>query len=215
MKQVSLSGSPRANVGKKDAADARKAGNVPCVLYGGEKQTSFTATEKDLKKIIWSPEVYEVKLNVGGKETSAIIQDVQFHPVSDRVIHIDFLEVLPGKEVKIKLPLKLTGSPEGVKKGGRLLQNFRKVAVKGTIAKMPANITLATDHLEIGMDIRVKDVKIDGITILEQPNAVLASVKVTRNVVEETPVAAAPAAAAAAAPAAAAAATPAAKEKKK
>ena len=203
MKQVSLSGSPRASVGKKDAADLRKAGNIPCVLYGGEKQISFTANEKELKKIIWSPAVYEVKITIDGKETSSIIQDIQFHPVTDGVIHVDFLEVLPGKAVKVKLPLKLTGNPEGVKKGGKLLQNFRKVSVKGAIDKIPANIILATDHLEIGMDIRVKDVKIDGLTLLEQANAVLAAVKVTRNVVEETPVAAAPAAApAAAAPAA-------------
>lgn len=207
MKQVSLSGSSRTNVGKKDAADIRRAGNVPCVLYGGETQTSFAASEKDLKKIIWSPEVYEVKLTIDGKETSSIIQDIQFHPVTDRVVHVDFLQVIPGKPVKLKLPLKLTGAPEGVKKGGKLLQNFRKLTVKGDISKMPANISLACDHLDIGNDIRVKDMKFDGLTFLEEPNAVVAAVKITRNVVEE-PKAAAPAAAAAA-PAAAAAKAPA------
>jgi large subunit ribosomal protein L25 len=176
-------------------------------LYGGETQTSFTATEKELKKIIWSPEVYEVKLTIDGKEVSSIIQDLQFHPVTDRVTHVDFLQVIPGKEVKLKLPLKLTGAPEGVKKGGKLLQNFRKLTVRGDISKMPANISLACDHLDIGSDIRIKDMKIDGLTFLEEPNAVVAAVKITRNVVEEPKAAAA--SAAAAAPAAAAAKAPA------
>ena len=175
MKQVSLSGSLRTNVGKKDAADIRRAGNVPCVLYGGETQTSFTATEKELKKIIWSPEVYEVKLTIDGKEISSIIQDLQFHPVTDRVTHVDFLQVIPGKEVKLKLPLKLTGAPEGVKKGGKLLQNFRKLTVRGDISKMPANITLACDHLEIGSDIRIKDMKSFDLSCVRECDLILGS----------------------------------------
>lgn len=194
MKKVSLSGSPRASVGKKDANVLRRNGNVPCVLYGGATQTSFSASEKDLKKIIWSPDVYLVNLSIDGKDTNAVIQAVQFHPVTDRAVHVDFLEVIPGKETKLKLPVKLEGSSEGVKKGGKLTQNFRKVTVRGMIDKMPEFITINIEKLDIGDDIRVKDVTIDGITLLEQPSAVIAAVKSSRNVVADEPAAATPAA---------------------
>jgi len=104
MKKVSLSGSPRANVGKKDASDLRNKGLIPCVLYGGNGQTHFSINEIALKKVIWSPDVYNVELDIAGKKTNAIVKDVQFHKVSDRLQHIDFLELVPNKPVKLKLP---------------------------------------------------------------------------------------------------------------
>jgi large subunit ribosomal protein L25 len=206
MKKVSLSGSPRANVGSKDASLLRKAERIPCVVYGTGEQIHFSVKEIDLKKIIWNPEVFNVELNIDGKTFSTIVKDVQFHPVTDRLVHVDFLSVVPGKPFKVKLPVRITGTAEGVKKGGKLIQNFRKMLVWGTIDKMPDAIEVNVDALEIGSMIRVKDVALEGIKLLEAPEAVIAAVKVTRNVAaEEETKAAAPAtpAAAAATPAAA------------
>jgi len=202
MKKVSLSGSLRANVGKKDASALRKEGRVPCVVYGGKEQTAFHVSEIELKKIVWSPSVYAVELNIDGKVIPAVIKDIQFHPVTDRTHHIDFLELVAGKDVKVNIPVKLNGIPEGVKKGGKLYQNFRKLAVAGTLETIPETIELNVEGLNIGDNIRVRELALQGIKILELPEAVIASVKVTRNV--EEPVAAV----AAATPAAGAVADP-------
>ncbi|HCA83815.1 MAG TPA: 50S ribosomal protein L25 [Flavobacteriales bacterium] len=185
MKKVSLSGSPRANVGKKDASDLRNKGLIPCVLYGGNGQTHFSINEIALKKVIWSPDVYNVELDIAGKKTNAIVKDVQFHKVSDRLQHIDFLELVPNKPVKLKLPVRLTGSPEGVKKGGKLVQNYRKMNVMGAPEKLPEAIIVDVEKLDIGQNIRVKNISIDGLRLLETAESVVAAVETTRNVATE------------------------------
>ncbi|MFN3341257.1 MAG: 50S ribosomal protein L25/general stress protein Ctc [Flavobacteriales bacterium] len=185
MKKVSLSGSPRANVGKKDASDLRNKGLIPCVLYGGNGQTHFSINEIALKKVIWSPDVYNVELDIAGKKTNAIVKDVQFHKVSDRLQHIDFLELVPNKPVKLKLPVRLTGSPEGVKKGGKLVQNYRKMNVMGAPEKLPEAIIVDVEKLDIGQNIRVKNINIDGLRLLETAESVVAAVETTRNVATE------------------------------
>ncbi|MBX7094582.1 MAG: 50S ribosomal protein L25/general stress protein Ctc [Flavobacteriales bacterium] len=190
MKKVSLSGSPRAGVGKKDAADLRNEGKIPCVLYGGTEQVSFSANENELKKIVWSPDVFMIELDINGRKGNALIKDVQFHPVTDRLVHIDFLELFPGKPVKVKLPVRLVGSAEGVKKGGKLLQNFRKISVFGAPENLPDLIEVNVEALNIGENIRIKHVSIDGIRLLEAPEAVIASVQTTRNVAQEAAAAA-------------------------
>lgn len=190
MKKVSLSGSPRASVGKKDAADLRNEGKIPCVLYGGPEQVSFSANENELKKIVWSPDVFMIELDINGRKGNALVKDVQFHPVTDRLVHIDFLELFPGKPVKVKLPVRLVGSAEGVKKGGKLLQNFRKISVFGAPENLPDLIEVNVEALNIGENIRIKHVSIDGIRLLEAPEAVIASVQTTRNVAQEAAAAA-------------------------
>ncbi len=185
MKKVSLSGSPRANVGKKDASDLRNKGLIPCVLYGGNGQTHFSINEIALKKVIWSPDVYNVELDIAGKKTNAIVKAVQFHKVSDRLQHIDFLELVPNKPVKLKLPVRLTGSPEGVKKGGKLVQNYRKMNVMGAPEKLPEAIIVDVEKLDIGQNIRVKNISIDGLRLLETAESVVAAVETTRNVATE------------------------------
>lgn len=192
MKKVSLSGSTRSNVGKKDASDLRKAGQVPCVVYGGTEQISFSALENDLKKIVWNPNVYNVELTLNGdKKMNTIIKDVQFHPVTDRLVHIDFLELVPNKAVKVKLPVRLIGSAEGVKKGGKLVQNYRKVTVMGVPEKLPDAIEINVEALNIGDMIRVKQVSMEGIRLLEVPESVIAAVQTTRNVAADDKAAAA------------------------
>jgi large subunit ribosomal protein L25 len=203
MKTVSISGSPRANVGKKDAKALRREGNVPCVLYGGKEQVAFYAQEKAFKSLVYTPDVHLVNLDIAGKKVNAVMQEIQFNPVNDRLQHIDFLEVVPGKPVMIEIPIVFSGTPVGVREGGKLLRKMRTIKTKGLIEKMPQTITLDVANMAIGDSIRVTDLKYDGLTFMAEPNVTIVAVRVTRNVVEETPAAAAPAAGAtAAAPAA-------------
>lgn len=182
MKSVSLSGSPRANVGKKDAADLRRAERIPAVLYGSGTQTHFHVADMDLKKIVFSANVYEVNIEVDGKVTPAIIQDIQFDPVTDRIRHIDFLELVDGKAVKVKLPVRLIGTARGVRNGGKLSQTFRKLAVIGERKDLPEAIEINIENLRIGQDIRVRDLNIKGLKFLDPSAAVIVAVKTARGV---------------------------------
>ncbi|NTW33570.1 MAG: 50S ribosomal protein L25/general stress protein Ctc [Bacteroidetes bacterium] len=210
MKTVSISGSPRENVGKKDAKKNRNDGKVPCVLYGGKDQVHFVTDATNFKTLVYSPDAYTVKLNVNNKEYDATLQEIQFHPVTDNILHVDFLEIIPERPVIISIPVKHVGVPEGVLKGGKLVQKLRKLKIKAQLADLPDDITVDVSALEIGQSIKISDVRRDKITFLDSPNAVIIGVRVTRVVVEETPVAGAVAAEGAAAPAAGAAAVPAA-----
>lgn len=221
MKTVSLSGSPRANVGKTDATALRAKGQVPCVIYGAGEQIHFSADIRHFKNIIFTPETNIVNVEIAGKSYKTILQEAQFHRLNDNLIHADFLQITEDKPVIVQLPVKTIGSAEGVKAGGKLVLKLRKLKVKGLIAKLPAFIELNVEKLEIGKSISAGDIKLDGITILHPSNISVVSVQTTRNAVaEETAAApaagAAPAAAAktAAPAAAAAAAKPAAAGKK-
>lgn len=185
MKTVSLSGSLRENVGKKDAKKHRKEGKVPCVLYGGKEQTHFIAEEKDFKKILFTPEVYIINLNIDGKEISAILQDIQYHPVTDRILHVDFLEVLAGKPVTIAIPIQMEGTAPGAIKGGRLLKKIRKITVKALVEDLPDQVVVDISKLDIGDKIRVKDLSEDKLAFLDNPNAIVVGVFSARTVVEE------------------------------
>jgi large subunit ribosomal protein L25 len=215
MKTVSISGSPRVNVGKKDAKGARKNGLVPCVLYGGKEQLTFTLAEKELGPLIYTPEVLAADLTIEGKKYTAVLQEIQLHVINDKLQHIDFLEVTPGKPIIIALPIKTVGTSQGVREGGKLLKKVRTVKVKGLFEKLPSEVQIDVTELKIGGSVCVGDLKIDGIEFVDSPNLTIVSVNTTRNVVAEGG-AAAPAAAAKA-PAAKAAAPAAAKapEKKK
>lgn len=205
MKSVSMSGSPRVNVGKKDAKKLRTEGKVPCVLYGGAEQLSFSVLEKEFKPLVYTPEVHTVNIDVNGKTYTAILQDIQMHPVTDKIIHADFVEIVAGKAVTMSLPVKTTGTAPGVKAGGKLLKKLRRVSVKATIDKMPDAITIEIGNMGIGDAVLIRDMSIDGLTFLDPANSTIITCLVTRNVEEEPSKTAAPAAAAAAAPAAAAA----------
>lgn len=205
MKSVAISGSPRANVGKKDAKALRVKGHVPCVLYGGAEQVRFSVDERVFKHLYYTPEVNTVEIDVDGKKLTGVLKEVQLHPVTDRILHADFLEVVPGKSITVDLPVKFEGNSAGVRAGGKLLRKMRKLSVRGPIEKMPDAITIDVSNMQIGDAIRVQDMNVDGLTFLNGGNMTIVTVRVTRNVVEETPTAAAPAAAkpaAAAAPAA-------------
>ncbi len=188
MKIITLSGSPRANVGKQDATMLRRKGSVPCVLYGGKEQVHFYADERTFKNILYTPEACFVEIDLSGKKTKAIVQESQYHKVTDKLIHVDFLEIIEGKPVVVGIPVKLHGLAEGVKAGGRLVLNQRKVKAKGPADKMPSHIDLNIDHLQIGKSITLGDIKIEGVELIGASNMTVASCTVTR-AVEETPVA--------------------------
>jgi large subunit ribosomal protein L25 len=184
MKSVSLSGSLRENVGKKDAKKSRREGKVPCVLYGGEEQIHFQMEEKAFTKIVFTPEVFIIDLNIDGKECKAILQDIHYHPVTDVILHADFFEVLPGKLISIGVPIKLTGTSKGVLAGGKLIQKLRKIRVRGLIDDLPEDITIDITELLIGGSIKMKDLELEKLELLDPPNSVILRVKTAR-VIEE------------------------------
>ena len=184
MKKAQLSGSLRSNVGKKDAASLRNAGMVPCVIYGQGTQTHFAVKRTELDKIVYSPEVFQVELDLDGKKVTGIIQDLQQHPTKDTIQHVDFLELNDNKTVRVKLPVRLTGSARGVLAGGKLMTVFRNLQCVGLPGDLPDAITLDIAKLKIGMSIRVKNIEIPGVTILDPANAVVVSVKMARGAVK-------------------------------
>jgi large subunit ribosomal protein L25 len=185
MKKAQLSGSLRANVGKKDAKALRNAGQVPCVLYGLGEQTHFSVRSVDVEKLIFSPDVYQVEIDIDGTKKNAIIQDLDMHPVKDKPLHIDFLELSDDKPVKLQLPLRHTGSPIGVMNGGKLRQPYRKLRVVGLPKDLPEAITVEIGNLRIGQSIRISDLNSDGLTFLEPANAVVLAVKMARGAVAD------------------------------
>ena len=182
MKTVSLSGSKRANVGSKDAAALRANGQVPCVIYGGKEQIHFFTDEKNFKNIIYTPDVCLVEIEVDGAKYKTILQDSQYHRVSDKLIHADFLELIDGKPVTMQIPVKLTGQSEGVKAGGKLVLKMRKLKAKGLANSLPDSINIAIDNLQIGGSITVGEIKVDGIELLNAKNVTVVSVQSTRAV---------------------------------
>lgn len=177
---------------------------MPCVIYGAGEQQHFSADIRDFKNIIYTPDTNLVEVDLDGKKYRTILQEAQFHRLTDQLIHADFLQVSDDKPVTVKLPVKAIGQAEGVKAGGKMNIKLRKLKVRGLISKMPESIDLNVEELSIGKSISAGDIKIDGITVLHPNNISVISVDVTRAAaaVEE----AAPSAAAAAAPAAGAAA---------
>lgn len=213
MKTVSMSGFLRGNVGKKDAKKIRMDGSVPCVVYGGKEQLHFYTDAKNFQKIVFTPEVCFVKLNLDAKEYDVILQDIQYHPVTDNIMHADFMELNPEKHIIMNIPVKVSGVAPGVLKGGKVVQKFRKLKVKALPANMPEVIEVSINGLEIGQNVKVSDVPAENFTILDNKNNTIVGVSVTRVVEEVAPTAEAAAAtpaAGAAAPAAGAAAAPAA-----
>ena len=180
MKKVSLSGSKRENVGKKDAAALRRANRVPAVLYGGATQTHFHVSINDANKMYKTPHVYLVEVEVEGKKTLSIIQELQINPVTDVISHIDFLEVTNEKPVKVKLPIKLTGFSVGVRNGGKLRQHFRRVTCVGMLNDLPETVDIDITNMKIGSKARVSELNVPGVTFTDAPNSVVVAVQMSR-----------------------------------
>jgi large subunit ribosomal protein L25 len=180
MKAISLSGSLRENVGKKDAKAIRNAGRVPCVLYGNGKQTHFSVESIAVGKVVYSPDVYQVELDIDGQKSRAIIQELQQNPVTDRITHVDFLELSENKKVNVALPVRTTGVSPGVIRGGKMQQVYRRLQMLGLPQDLPADITLDISGLEIGDAIRVKHIIVPNVELLDPANSVVVSIKMAR-----------------------------------
>jgi len=184
MKEVSISGSLRENVGKKDAKKLRKEGKIICVVYGGKEQLHFTVESNDFKKLIFTPEVYIVNLELDGKTFPTILQDVQYHPVTDKPLHADFLQLIDGKQISINLPVKIVGTAPGVVKGGVLNKKMRLLPVKGLITDMPDNFSIDISSLEINDTIQIRDIDFGKLTPLAAEGLLVVGVKTQRGVVD-------------------------------
>jgi len=175
-----MSGSLRENVGKKDARKHRKEGMVPCVLYGGKDQLHFLVNERDFTNILFNPDAYFISLELAGKQYECVLKEVQYHPVSDKVLHADFMEFSQEKPIIMEIPLKLTGSAPGLLKGGLLVKKFRKLAVKALPKDLPQVITLDISGLDVNDRIRVGDIPQESFKIMEKPERFVVGVKPTR-----------------------------------
>ena len=185
MKTLAINVKERGNVGKTNTRALRNQGNVPCVLYGGEKQVTFYAHENDFRKLVYTPDTFVVELSIDGNVTKAIMQDIQFHPVTDKILHIDFLEVFDNKAITVSIPVNLNGTAIGVKNGGNLMFRRSKIITKGLVANLPNSIELNIEHLNIGMFTYIKDITVEGCELIAPGNSVVVGVKTARAVVEE------------------------------
>jgi len=182
MKTFELKGSKRESTGKKAAKAYRKDSLIPCVLYGGGEVVHFTVTKDGIRKLVYTPEVYTVDLSVDGKNYTAILKDMQFHPVSDELIHADFLQIFKDKPVVLEIPLVLEGLAQGVKEGGKLSMDMRKLKVKGLYKDFPEKLVVNIENLGLGKTIQVGDLNYKNLELLNTKNSVVASVKATRAV---------------------------------
>lgn len=183
MKTLTLIGEKRETVGSKYAADLRRKAMVPCVLYGGETPVHFAVTEAELKKFVYTPSVYFADIQIDGKSYKGIMKDIQFHPVTDKPIHVDFLEVFDNKKVRLELPVKVTGNSAGVRAGGKLVVNVKKLKIEALPADIPDEIELDVTNLNIGDKLRISDLNIPGVKFLDAANVVVAAVKMTRSAI--------------------------------
>jgi large subunit ribosomal protein L25 len=180
MKSIELKGTIREKLGKASSKTIRAAENVPCILYGGKSSVYFSVIEKDLKHILYTPHVYLIDLDVNGQKYRSKIQDIQFHPVSDAVNHIDFYEVSDDKEITIDLPVIVTGNSVGVREGGKLIQDKRKVKVRGLVKNIPDEISVDISEIGIGKSVKVGDLVHKNLEFLDMKHSPVVSVKVTR-----------------------------------
>ncbi len=188
MKSININGTARTVTGKKSAREIRKAGAVPCNLYGEAKGEnglpvaySFTVTQAELRKLVYTPEIYSVNLNIDGKECKAVMRELQFHPVTDQLLHVDFYEINETKPIVMEVPIKLNGLAEGVKAGGKLSASVRNLKVRAVYTAIPEKLDIDVTHLGLGKTIKVAELSFEGLEIVTSPSVVVCQVKMTRS----------------------------------
>ena len=180
MKTVSMSGSPRQNVGKKDAKSLRREGRVPCVVYGGEEQVRFSLLATDFKPLLFTPDTHFVELDIDGQKSKVVLQEIQYHPVSDEVIHADFLRLSDDKPIVISIPVKTVGVSPGVLQGGKLITKIRKMKLKGLPNNLPQYVEVDISKLDAGQSVRVEEIEVSNVEKLDVKTSIAVLVQATR-----------------------------------
>ncbi len=187
MKSLSISGSARAAVGKKSTNELRKQGLVPCCLYGEKRDENgnpvsfaFSVTVESLRKLVYTPDIHVVDLTIDGKAIKAVMKDIQFHPVKDNILHVDFYEVTETKPIVMAVPVKLEGLADGVRAGGKLVQLQRTLKVKAVYSAIPEKLFIDVTSLGLGKSIKVGDLSFEGLEIVTVKEALVCAVKTTR-----------------------------------
>ena len=180
MKTLQIQASARADFGKKAAKACRREGQIPCILYGGGQEVAFTVDTKAVKPLIYTPNSYIVEIEIDGKVEKAVMREVQFHPVKEQILHIDFYRVQEGKPVSIAIPVRLTGNAEGVKVGGKLALSARKLMVSALEANLPDELVVDVTPLKVGQTIFVGDLQFEGLKFITPATTAVCAVRVTR-----------------------------------
>ena len=180
MKTFELTGTPRSEYGKKAAKAFRKENLVPCNLYGNGENVTFVVTVDDVRKLIYTPDTMAVALTIGDAKKMAVVKELQFHPVTEELFHIDFLEVTEKKPVTVAIPVQLVGHAEGVKAGGKLSLEMKKLKVNGIYTEIPHRVEIDVTNLGLGKKIAVADVQLEGLKLMNPADACVAQVKATR-----------------------------------
>ncbi len=185
METIEIKASKRESLGRKNAVTLRREGQVPCVIYGGTEIVHFYAHEFEFKKLIFTPNVYLVSLNIDGTKYNCVLQDTQYHPLSDKLVHADFLSITADKPVNIKIPVKLVGIAEGAKQGGKLVQKMRLMKVSGLSKDLPNVLEIDVTKVGIGQSIKVEKLSFPNLQILEPKNAIVCVISMTRSAMKE------------------------------
>ena len=187
MKTIDVKGTATPETGKKSTREIRKAGSVPCNLYGTKKDengnivaTSFTVPNEGLRNLIYTPHIYTVNLDIDGKTCKAIMKEIQFHPVKDNVLHVDFYEITEDQPIVMEVPVQLEGLAEGVRAGGKLSLSMRKLKVKAIYSNIPERLVINIDNLGLGKTLQVGELHFEGLELMNAKNAVVCAVNLTR-----------------------------------
>ena len=181
MKSFDLKGTSRTEVGKKSTNELRKNNGIPCILYGIEKEAkAFAVTADAVRKLVYTPDIHVVNLTIDGVECTAVLKDIQFHPVKDTILHMDFLQIVEDKPIVMEVPTVLTGLAAGVKLGGKLQQAIRKIKVKAVYANIPEKLTVDVTELALGKSIKVGELSFEGLELVTPAQTVVCSVAATR-----------------------------------
>ncbi|MCZ8196136.1 MAG: 50S ribosomal protein L25/general stress protein Ctc [Flavobacterium sp.] len=180
MKSITIKGSERESVGKVATKAVRNAGAVPCVIYGGNQPVHFSAEEKEFKSLVYTPNAHTVVIDLGGKKFNAILQDIQVHPVSDKILHIDFFELKDDKEIIMEVPVKVTGTSPGVLLGGVLNLNQRRLKVKALPKNLPDFVEANISELQMGNKLYVTKLPVNNFKLMHPDNTVVCQVKISR-----------------------------------
>lgn len=188
MKSINVKGTARTATGKKATREVRKSGLIPCNLYGEKRgenglpvATNFTVTTAEVRNLVYSPDIYSVNLNIDGQEHIAVMKELQFHPVTDQLLHIDFYEITPEKPIVMEVPIKLNGLAEGVKAGGKLAASVRKLKVRAPYTQIPEKLNIDVTNLGLGKTIKVGELSFEGLELVTSPSVVVCQVKMTRS----------------------------------